>query len=1046
MANFRFPHSALGRAAFSLTIVLLADWAYALAAVPLIEPRITRTRSANRTRPVAPLTEVRHRDLELLFSPDDWERQDPIVLENVDRGKLLIGGYQPLADGTVEISPCTIVMYPEGEFASDEERVRHAIVLQAPEKAILRFDEPFDIRKGKIGKLVAGSLVGPIVIRSDQKEPGPADDLRIETRDVQLTDSRIFSPHPVKFRWGKNYGSGTQMQIELLPKDDGPRSRGPSVGGLKSFELARDVRLHLVPTGKELRASGGNLASGGAPNEIAAASQSAVTTGPVPLLPIEITCRGPFRFDLAMSMATFRDHVDVNQLQPNGMSDQIFGELLAIYFGPRQAEGAAADIVPTSTSEGNTKLEAKRLEVKGNPVVIHSQSNSVQARGERLEYDIPTRRISLSSQSEVVVTRGSDEIRASQLHYQPGEQGRIGRFIAVGAGWLRAIIDERTNQQFEARWGKQLWLRPDPAAPHNDVVSLEGSAEARMPGMGGLKADDIYCWLLERPATGRRPGQAATSTPASIPEGKTELAPDRMLARGSVELDSAQLTGLTDQLEVWFDSVLLPQQPAQPIATIAAYSPATTAEPAPAPRGQLAAAIAPPPAPARAAPPAGIAGLARTGRDEPEQQFDVTGKLLRVRLALLGWDPELSELIVEGQARFEETKAVRQGAKPTLVTGDRIHVVQTTPVQATVTVTGQPQQPARVEAGGMTLVGGAINLDRAANRMWIDGPGTMTMILDRDMQGRPLAKPQPLDVSWRQAMNFDGRLATFEQSVVAQGQHQELKTQVLKILLSERIDFVEKREAAARPDVAELVCQGGVFIDGRTYDEQGLASIDHMEAADLTVNMASGDILAHAPTYGKGRMTQVRRGSGPSAVAVPGLPQEPATAADDEDQLSYLRVEFNRTLSGNMNQREVVFGDDVHTVYGPVPNWEAKLDPNVKDGLGPRGIEMTCEQLKVREMTGSTAEARFIELEAAGNTDVTGTGFRASASILRYSSVKQKLELDGGGRRNATIWRQLRPGANPETISAKLIEYWPQTRRLRIDKVNSSSMSQPISP
>jgi hypothetical protein len=1033
MKRFHVPHTALGRAASSLTIVLLAYWAYALCAVPLIEPRIARKRPAQPAAINNPLPSVQHRDLEQLFGPDDWERRDPVVLES-ERGKLLIGGYQPGPDGSVEVSPCTIIIYPEGDYATEEDRIRHAIVLQA-KKAHLAFDEPFELRRGKIGKLVAGSLVGPILIRSDQKEPGPADDLVIETRDVQLTDSRIFTPHPVKFRWGKNYGSGSQMQMELVPKDEGARSRGPSVSGLKSFELARDVHLHLVPTGKEMRSVSDNAA---------AAAPPALGDGPVAMLPIEIRCRGPFRFDMTMSMATFRDQVDILQIQPNGESDQISGELLALYFGPRQQPGQSADIVPTGPADRDTKLEAKRLEVKGAPVVIRSQVHSVQARGDRLEYDIPTRRISLSAQTEVIVTRGSDEIRAQQLHYQPGEQGRMGRFIAVGAGWLRAVIDERSNRPFEARWGKQLWFRPDPDAPHNDIVSLEGSAEARMPGMGGLKADDIYCWLVQRPATGQRLGKPRSATPAPVPEGKTELAPDRMLARGQVEFDSAQLTGLTDQLEVWFDSILLPEQHAAPIATTAAYAPvaATTSPQTAAPVGNN-----PVPAgPTGPAAPSGLASLARGDQAEPEQQFDVSGKLLRVKLALLGWDPELSEVIIDGQARFEETKAVRRGAKPTSVAGERIHVVQSSPTQATVTVSGQPQQPARIEAGGMTLVGGAINLDRGANRMWIDGPGTMTMTIDRDLQGRPLEKPQPLNVAWQQRMNFDGLLATFERSVVAQGQHQELKTQVLKILLSERIDFAEKRETSARPDVAEIVCQGGVFIDGHTYDERGLASIEHIEAADLLVNIGSGEILAHAPAYGKGRMTQVRRGSGPAAVAVPGLPKEEPAAKKDDDQLSYLEVEFNRTLSGNINQREVVFGDQVHTLYGPVPTWESKLNPDTPAGLGPRGIEMTCERLTVRQMDGSTPETRFVELEALGNTDIAGNGFRATASILRYSSDKQKLELEGDGRRQASLWRQTRPGANPEAISAKLIEYWPQIPRLTINKFSSSSVNQVLAP
>src|SRR5687768_12336654 len=111
-----------------------------------------------------------------------------------------------------------------------------------------------------------------------------------------------------------------------------------------------------------------------------------------------------------------------------------------------------------------------------------------------------------------------------------------------------------------------------------------------------------------------------------------------------------------------------------------------------------------------------------------------------------------------------------------------------------------------------------------------------------------------------------------------------------------------------------------------------------MEMANLTLNMATGGILAQ----GKGLMTQVRRGGRQAGFAMPGLRRDASAppAADDPNQLSYLRVLFNRSMTGNVNEREIVFGDEVETIYGPVPTWESVLDP---ENLGPRGAEMTCD-------------------------------------------------------------------------------------------------------
>ena len=97
---------------------------------------------------------------------------------------LLVNNYQMMGEGRVQIVPCTMIFLPEGNF-SEEERQRRAIILQSPQGAILQFDA-FDLKQGKVGKLIAGKLIGAVTIRSDQRDPGPQDDLQIITSDVDM--------------------------------------------------------------------------------------------------------------------------------------------------------------------------------------------------------------------------------------------------------------------------------------------------------------------------------------------------------------------------------------------------------------------------------------------------------------------------------------------------------------------------------------------------------------------------------------------------------------------------------------------------------------------------------------------------------------------------------------------------------------------------------------------------------------------------------------------------------------------------------------------
>ena len=127
------------------------------------------------------------------------------------------------------------------------ERLRHAVVMEVPEGANLRFDRPLDLNKGGIGRLIEGKLRGPVPIRSQGKRPDHQDDLLVVTHDVDLSEQRITTASDVDFRWGLHSGRGRQMEIKLLPRL-GPRDanqEGPNIGGIEQFQLEHVERLHL---------------------------------------------------------------------------------------------------------------------------------------------------------------------------------------------------------------------------------------------------------------------------------------------------------------------------------------------------------------------------------------------------------------------------------------------------------------------------------------------------------------------------------------------------------------------------------------------------------------------------------------------------------------------------------------------------------------------------------------------------------------------------------------------------------------------------------
>ena len=149
----------------SFAIVLVAHWAYALVAVPLIEPAVQEGKPEEwKDDLTADSLQQYLRQLDGLFPPGSWQLGNPRILAN-GRMILLSREYRNMGDGRVEIRPCTVVQFPSDVGNDATQRRRQAVVIDAPEGAVLKFDKPLNFGSGEMGRLEAGQVTGTITIR-----------------------------------------------------------------------------------------------------------------------------------------------------------------------------------------------------------------------------------------------------------------------------------------------------------------------------------------------------------------------------------------------------------------------------------------------------------------------------------------------------------------------------------------------------------------------------------------------------------------------------------------------------------------------------------------------------------------------------------------------------------------------------------------------------------------------------------------------------------------------------------------------------------------
>ncbi len=985
----RLLHSAV-----SLAVVLTAYLIYARLAVPLIEPSIAGPSATIANGGMADTgNDQRIAQLEKLFPPGSMDLKKSKILEN-DKVILLLENYKNLDDGRVKLEPpFTMVFLWDGSADDEAQRLRQSIILQAADGAILKFEKPIDLSNFKISRLVGGTLKGKITISSQGKSPGPEDDLMIRTSEVQLNEKEVWTPNRVDFTWGRNSGSGSDMHIKLLadPSKAARDPNAPNVSDIETFELRHVNGLHLESAQPAQAPTTPN------PNQ----TKGFISPADVGNQPLDISCRGAFVFNKVKGVATFADHVVVSQVNSNGPSDQIQSDLLSIYFVPRGDSKA---------DDGNaSNLEPERIEARGHPVTINAPAKNLVGQGERLEYNVKTKLISLDGSQEVYLIQGPNEIRARSLQYQSLEGNYLGRAAAQGPGLLRGQMDDNPQNRIEARWNGELHMEPK---ERYYIISFADGAMLNYPGFGNLAAGEILFWLKQMPS--------------GSPAGQSDLTPEYMKAQNQVTIDSPRLSAVLErQLEIWFEQNT-------------AANHATSSSP-----DSL-----------------GIQSQAGPARpDADRQHFKIAGGSLQARMKLNNQQIEdVAEIEIRDGVRLEEIQTAVAGEPSTLIQGDRLHGTNLFSQNPVVNVTGRP---AHCEARGLGLTGSNINLNRATNHLWIEGPGRMDFPLHGNTFGLSLAPGQPNNMSgkllidWQKGMEFDGTTAKFEESVSAAAPQFRLQTAFLEAKLKRPISFSDpnlQNQDQNDNGVEELRCHGGVYLENHSLDDRRQPlSYDRMQAADLAVNLQNGALTAGGP----GWLNRVfvnsidrKQNQVPGVPGAPAANDTPPNPGQMNNQLYCLHVRFQESitgsfpglLSGRTYQGELIFKDQIRAAYAPVFDWSAMIDPQKQEKLGPKGFLLHCNQLKFNQVPSPAGNGQSTEVEASGNAVVEGGDgvFTARGQRIAYDEAKNLLTLEGDGRTYAELYRQLQPGAPYSKTTARKFRYNLKTGAINI--IDAGSM------
>jgi len=981
---------------------------YAVLTRPLVvipeQPTATRE-PTQRAVPHWPAENVRVAQTFLAEQP--WAAKSPYMLRS---GPVFIytqkWEHQP-GDPRIRFVPFALV------WLHKDEAGKEAAVSLVSDSAQLRFASDFDGFTLSPGRVVGAVLDGEVQVK------GP-DGLAILGKQFVFDESApsLVSTHPVQFQYGTHFGRGHNLNMKLIPADGPPGKDRPHVYGVRTVRLGSGIN----------------------PAEYVRLNVSLPPEQGQPQKPLKIQCAGDLEYDVLQQQATFSKSVRAYRWTGTSDYDALDCDELRMHFAPVVATTAPPPSNPDPAPERSfqhidTDLEFRRLVATGQPVVARSTTNALRATMRRLEYDLISRRLQLMDANKVYVAYRESILTVPAIDVRLRENHSPGDIVCQGAGRLEQMRPGTSDVVFVATWAEQLRKTTD-VETGLDIIELRPRAYVSQP----LQRTALGAELIR---VGMDPITAAPGPSTTKPESATEPRPRWLVARDNVALVSPKLQARTQELEVRLEDLpprelSLADPPQNPIQLVHRVGDSTGIEHSvlktPGSAVTRVAANAARNEPGSLGPPIDIsAGPDRVelpGRTSlgPEP-LDVRADRIQVRLQYQPKsDPEVLEVETEGRVKLVQA---RPGQPPFNAEGDRLHLNNRGIGREIVHLFGQP---AHLRAGGLHVEGREVHLDRADNRVWVQGSGLLQLPVPPGTQLDTLGKAAhdpDLDVWWHESMVFDGSVAKFVGKVRAELGLSRMRCELMDVRLSTRLSFADKNPE--KPELDTIHCREDVTFENSEYEGNRLTRVQRGRVAEFKFQRLQGTSFAQGPgqiqAWQRGR--NAPPGNGPTNLIQANRPIN--SVSSDWD---FTRVDFKGRMTGNLEPQRSTFHDSVLIVHGPVSLPNETIDP---DHLPAQAGSMRCEKLEFTHQSKGPQNPRaYQQLVGWGNAQIEGRGFYANADEISFDGSKGLYMLRAHGNQSATIAQDTDQGPRHEAAGRR-IEFIPATRTVKVDWATGAS-------
>lgn len=1059
-----------------------------------VQPRLAAT---DIELPALPFDKTQ---LTQLLPADAWEKNECKTLLTSEGAILFFKDFEPV-DGYLEVFPFTLVTTSESDEAISTDAVaeesgksKPPTFLRCLRGARLKLDKPVSEMFSGQAKMESAQLMGQVNIFRPPSSPTAEDGLTISTSNVQIEKNRIFTIEEVSFAIGMNRGSGKNLLIQLAHHMDANEITGDfsSIRGIKRIELAFLDHLRLESSSsKQLDAGDSDSVS------LATKNQS---DQPIPNLdsPLSIECSGPFVFDLDERKATFSDQVLVRM--ENEYRDQITADLLTVFFEEKPDDG----ITPIDSVHQPNKLTLQRLVARGSPAVMFSPERAAKISAEKFSYDAIKRYFVAESESTPTTIVSPDyHVVALRIGFQPGQSGSLGIIDATGPGKLLRVANEN-QKEFLVQWQKRLTVQPD-GLQHQ--VQITGDAKVRLDRDTAIQSESIVFWLNETEVV-------AASDDGTIKTSKN-FQPVKLIAQENVIIKSPRIDGMTQRLTAnWTNvdaqnrtgllrnagadqrlaftgrvearrplyqmqqSLLRPDQ--NPVSTNSNGMQTIRKNQTPMP----------------------ISKVAQVRFDEEvrpiNQKFSFQGNEVVAKLIAHGDQTEVKDLTVTGNVTIEEISSEQsaqnsvapQAAKrPLNIKGELLRCIPQPQNQMRLLVAGTPERAASVVGKNLELQGQNIHLDQAANKLWVDGAGTMNLEAIQPTNEpatteagilKSTKQNQNVTVSWHGGMIFDGTKLYFEDQVAmeSRGENKEGKPVAvssqsaglsLKFNRTIRFQDLQNESPSGDIDIQETVIVDRLptsqrvfklaksrtpqnvnhesidpaMITNQVFDLQGeLVEQQQFLVTQATWNSTTGGVNSKGPGvfmyYRKGGSLLMSN----KADAQSNSSVEPTLPFGNSNGLTFIRVNFDESVNANINQNEMTVRGNVRTLYAPVESFTDILDPDQPERLPLESVKVTCEQMKIAQWTPRNSTEATNELIATGNAHISSSTFEATADRVSYNRSTDILVVEGTPRSDAHLWFKQTPNARQRDhlVAGKILyrvsDQWTEVQGVRNVNIN----------